>query len=189
MGEARPPDSFHKDLQLDWTLWVIDHALPSLPEDVLRGTAVPVARWTGARFGAVMFVRWFTLDRPSQEGLECDVDVLERRQGEWRWVGGGGVGWHLPPLARPRRLGPRTVHVLGEGSHGHRTGAARTAYGVAGVDAATVSVIATDREQSMRIESPFGAFVVAFDAQRDATMRVLDANDEVLYSEAWPATW
>jgi hypothetical protein len=35
-----------------------------------------VARWKADGIVAAMFVRWFTLDDPGDEGLECDVDVM-----------------------------------------------------------------------------------------------------------------
>lgn len=184
--ETQPPETCDEALQADWTHWVIGHTLPPLPNDVLRGTSVPVARWIEGTIAAVMFVRWFTLDHPSREGLECHVEVMERRGGEWRNFGSGGSGWCFPPLVRPSGIGPRTAEVFGEGSYGHRERVVRIAYGIAGADSAVVSVVA-DRERSIPIESPFGAFIAAFDARR-APLRELDANDEILHSENWIAT-
>jgi hypothetical protein len=47
----RPPDSFDEDDAYLWCEWVLDHDLPELPDVLVKGESVPIARWAGPTFG------------------------------------------------------------------------------------------------------------------------------------------
>ena len=81
----------------EWSLWVLDHGLPELPEGVANGESVPVARWVGPEFAAVLHVYF----RPGDEGdpddaasLETETEVSRRTGVRWEDSrGSGGSNW------------------------------------------------------------------------------------------------
>jgi hypothetical protein len=178
-----PPDSFDEGLLTEWSLWVLTHGLPELPESVRVGESVPVARWVGARFGAVAHVQWMWTDDHADDRLGNEIETFRRRAGRWEASNGnGGSGWHSPPFRRPSRLGPRDVEDGGRlyvGGDGWRCCAVD---GIAGEEAAVVELVDAGGTTGSPIESPFGAFVVVTDADREATVRVLDQQARELWA-------
>lgn len=41
------PQSFDEQLMTDWSLWVLDHEFPDLPERLQPSEAAPIAGWAG----------------------------------------------------------------------------------------------------------------------------------------------
>ena len=46
MSETSAPKTFDENEQHDWCLWVIEHGLPQLPDEVERVWTVPVASYS-----------------------------------------------------------------------------------------------------------------------------------------------
>lgn len=180
IGESSPvrPESFDEYICGDWDLWVLKHGLPEgVPEPVL-GESVPVARWSGPSFGAVLQIAWQYGVPDEEDSLVSEVRVYRRHGSSWEASdGGGGTSWFNPPFVRPSGLGPRDVW----GFHIHESGGdqwrCRSADGFAGADAVRVELHDSAGVTSRAIESPFGAFIVAWDATEAVRLRVFDAQD------------
>jgi hypothetical protein len=118
IGQAecvKRPDSFAEDVMTDWSLWVLDNGLPKLPDRVEVGESVPVARWVGARFAAVLHVQWRWGDSEEDDVLISETEVFARREGGWEISSGsGGTNWFDPPFVRPQLIGPRDAYAGGE---------------------------------------------------------------------------
>jgi hypothetical protein len=102
-----PPPSFDEELMTDWSKWVLDHELPSLPPAVAVGESVPIARWAGRHFGAVVHVQWSWSDDHDDDYMATEIEVFRRSGDGWEASsGGGGGGWFDPPfdLRSARRL-------------------------------------------------------------------------------------
>jgi hypothetical protein len=178
------PASFDGVLQSDWTIWVLDHGLPSLPQSPAIGTVVPVARWVGPEVGAVLHVRFFE-DEIDGEELDSDVEVAFRHEGRWEVFGGsGGTGWFDPPFIRPE-MQERLAEDWSRYTCSSPASAACAIYGVAGTAATTVEVSDTTGTHVMPIESPLGAFVAASGDLETGTVRVLDADGSPLLTETF----
>ena len=180
MRAVRPP-SFDGEWYEDWCLWVLDHGLPALPRDLGEGDAVPLARWPGAHFGAVLLVDWGG-DEDDEEGryLSSEIEVFKRTTTGWESsTGSGGGGWFSPPF-EPPSAPPRS----GAFWHFHASGGddwrCCAAIGVAGSDAAWVEVEDSNGAERHQIESPLGVFIVAADGGQRAVARVLDEDGQPL---------
>ncbi len=169
-----PPDSFDEERMTEWSEWGLDHGLPPLPTELGRDESVPVARWVGPRFAAVMHVQWWRSDQPDEpDELENESELFIRRGGRWEVSSGsGGSGWYDPPFQRPD-IPPNEVWFDGELGTGGDDWYAYAIDGIAGTDATTVEVEDADGRTTMPIESPLGAFLVALDPRRPATIRGL----------------
>jgi hypothetical protein len=179
------PRSFAEEWMEGWSLWVLDHGLPDLPATVEVGESVPVARWAGPRFGAVLHVDWSWSEDHEDDSLSSEIEVFRRGADGWESSSGsGGGGWFDPPLCRPD-VPPRYA-ALG---HWHASGGdgwgCCAAYGLAGVEAVTVEVIDMDGVTRHPIESPLGVFVVCADRFVEATVRVLDAAESPLSEQGF----
>jgi hypothetical protein len=169
----------------DWSEWVLDHELPPLPDDLGYGEAVPVARWAGSRFGAVLHVTRYWDEDEGEERLDSEVEVFRRTEAGWESSGGGGgSGWFDPPFVRPA-LGPRQVVAGHEHGSGGPEWSCCSVDGVAGVDAAWVEVVDMAGVERRPLESPFGAFIACSDGERTATVRILDAGESVLRNQSF----
>ena len=195
------PPSFHLDWYDEWSTWVLDHGLPRLPSTLGHDDAVPVARWVGTRFGAVLFVDWGG-DSDDEDGLylSSEIEVFRRVGDGWEPPSsGGGGGWFDPPFARPDV--PPDYAVLG---HFHSGGGplegpsddeARwtysSAYGLTGTAAQTVEVEDEDGTIEAPIESPLGVFIVAADATHRAVVRIRRGDGRILLEQQFspPNYW
>jgi hypothetical protein len=175
------PESFDEDLMDDWSVWVLDNGLPELPATVMAGESVPVARWAGPCFGAVVYVAWSTGSGDEGDALVSEVRVFRRTKAGWQpSSGGGGTDWFDPPFVRPAEIESNRVavgHLHASGSEGWRCCAVD---GLVGAEAAYVEVADDDGVTVRPIESAFGAFVVCSDADRLAAVRVLDRHQRSL---------
>jgi hypothetical protein len=162
--------------------WVLDHGLLPLPDTLTDDELVPIARWAGARFGAVLYVSRYWDEEDGEDRLDSEIEVFRRTGKGWESSnGGGGGGWFDPPFERPG-LGPREVI----GGHEHGSGGPEwsccSVDGVAGEDAVWVEVVDAAGVERQPIESPFGAFIACSDGDEPATVRILDASEAVLLS-------
>ena len=175
----RPP-SFAEEWSSDWGAWVLERGLPELPAKLAFGEAVPVARWAGPAFGAVIYI---TRDEDEgQERWDEDVEPFVRSPGGWEPIGStGGTKW--PPEAlQGIDVPPNFAAVGGSLLVGLGDGECCAFHGIAGRDARFVELIERDETTTNRFDSPVGIFVVCF-APPDAVVRVLDGAEAVLLEE------
>jgi hypothetical protein len=190
MQPAGAPLTFDEDFMADWSLWVVEHGLPDLPEEVRKGESVPVARWAGPRYAAVLHVQWmWGHDDPSEDYLASGIDCLVRAGDRWESTdGGGGTGWPSARLVRPGDIAPRQVRRLGLHGESGVAYACSVAYGVAGTDAAYVELVTGPGTQRWDLESPTGAWVVGWESTLPAEVRILDDSSQLLAVESFLAT-
>lgn len=182
------PESFDEDLMTDWSRWVLDHGLAQLPPRVDRGESVPVARWVGPTYAAVLHVRWTWGDPEEDDELLSEVQVFARADGSWEQsLGSGGTGWLDPPFQRPAAMAPRSAALVGGHCSGRDSWYCCSVFGIAGSEAAFVEVVDGDGMTRRSVESPFGAFVVGSDGWQRARVRVRDNNERVLLEENFGA--
>ena len=192
MQPVEPP-SFDGDWYDEWIPWVLDHGLPPLPPTLGDDDAVPVARWVGAPFGAVLFVQWDgNMDEDGERSLSSEIEVFRRLGDRWEPPStGGGGGWFDPPFVRPHL--PPEYAVL---SHFHSGGGPlqgpsegtpswtySSAYGFTGTAAKTVEVEDEEGTIERPIESPLGVFIVVADATQGAIVRVRREDRNILLEE------
>lgn len=180
------PESFDEDLRYEWDEWALEHGLPENSQEPVLGESLPIARWAGPHFGAVLHVAWQGGVADEPDTLCSEVQVYRRNGASWRASsGGGGTGWFDPPLVRPSDVGPRdvvVVHVHESGDGAWRCGSAD---GIAGVEAAWLELHDAAGVTSRPVESPFGAFIVAWDATEAALLRVLDNDRGCIFERAF----
>lgn len=177
------PATFDEDLMTDWSLWVLDHDLPDLPAAVAIGESVPVARWAGPRFGAVLHLQWSWRDDHDDDAyLMTEIEVF-RRDADGRWeaaMNTGGSNWpEEGPLTRPD-VPPDYAELGGQFYSGQRDWSFRAFDGIVGVNAALVEVTDDDGVTSRPIDSPLGIALAAVDGSRPASIRVRDREGQVL---------
>ena len=173
--QTPPPDD-----PVELGIWVLDDGLPPLPLELKIGETVPIARWSGQEYGAVLFVSWYLDDEEGESSVDADVQTYRRFRGVWvPSEGSGGGSWFDEPLKRPDV--PDEYAAVGHYHFTHgATGSCCAAYGVAGRGAAFVEVVTPAGSTVAPLDSPVGAFVVAADGERDAVVRVLTADYRVL---------
>ena len=176
------PASYDEDLMTDWSLWVLDHELPDLPAAVAIGESVPVARWAGPHFGAVLHLQWSWRDDHDDDAyLMTEIQVF-RRGADGRWeaaMNTGGSDWKEGPLIRPD-VPPDYAELGGQFYSGQRDWSFSAFDGIVGANAAVVEVSDADGVTSRPIDSPLGIALVAVDGSRPASIRVLDHESRVL---------
>ena len=185
------PASFDEDNMDEWSLWVLENGLPTLPILVNRGDSVPVARWAGITVGAVLHVQWMWEHYegdddllPSEDDfLASQVTCFRRVAGVWEQTnGGGGSGWYSALLERSDSIGPEQTRKFGEHGEG---GCCLAPYGITGTAARFIAVDTGGRVERAPLESPIGAWIAAWDPAFAATVGILGEGEAVLYSEAW----
>jgi hypothetical protein len=167
----------------EWSLWTLEHGLPELPDRVEVGETVPIARWVGGRFAAVMHVQWMWTDAHLRDYLSSETELFFRRGNSWETESSGGASWLDPPFRRPPSFGPREVLPLTQTGATVPDGYCWSIEGIAGTEAAFVEVIDLEGATRRAIESPFGAFVACTDGDHAATLRVLDRAGEALLTK------
>ena len=93
----------------------------------------------------------------------------------------GGGGWFEPPLVRPV-IGGRVVYAHNLSSHGGSQWRCAARWGWVGPEITTAELLVDDTVDSRPIESPVGAVVVAFDALRPSTIRLMASDGAVVES-------
>lgn len=176
---SRPP-SFDEEWMTEWSEWVLDHELPSLPPAVAFGESVPIARWAGKHFGAVVHVQWMWSDDHDDDYMATEIEVF-RRVGDSSEVssGGGGGGWFDPPFELPEVPADYVSlhHFHSSGDDGWTCCAA---YGLVGASAHMIDVVTSEGTESHPVESPLGVFIVAAGGSTEARARVRSRDGRVL---------
>jgi hypothetical protein len=178
------PESFDERFMTDWSLYVLAKGLVDLPSTVHRGESVPVARWTLGAFGAVLHVQWsWSEEEPEDDCLQGEIEVFRREEDAWvPSNGSGGGAWPNPPLEQVA-IASDSAEVWGMHCSGGDGWYCCALEGLAGAGARSVEVASHGRAASMPVESPLGYFVAAFDGERPAVVRVLDAAGKALMIE------
>jgi hypothetical protein len=185
---AVPPESFDEALRHDWDEWVLDHGMPGLLPEPAPGESIPIARWAGAQFGAVVHVasHGATPGADDEGGLVSEVQVYRRTGGSWEpSSGSGGTDWFDPPLSRPAEIGPREVAILHMHSSGDDDWSCCAVVGIAGLDAARVELHDAAGATAFPVESRFGAFIVCWNADEAVRVRVLDGDGQSMFDERY----
>jgi hypothetical protein len=177
------PASFDEELMTDWSLWLLDHGLPELPERVELGQSVPVARWAGRRFGAVLHLQWNWSDDHEDDYLATEVELFCLTESGWEAAsGGGGSNWPFePPLTRPV-VPAASAEFWGETGSGELGWSVVAFDGLSGTDATAVEVTDSDGVTRQSVDSPLGVVLAAFDATKPATVRVIAYDGRTLAS-------
>ncbi|MEY2426511.1 MAG: hypothetical protein QOI61_2083 [Actinomycetota bacterium] len=179
------PGSFDEELFEEWNVWVLDHGLPPLPAKLEKGQSVPVARWAGEQWGAVFHLQWnWDEDEPDDDYVATEIQVLRRVEGRWQTPSGsGGSNWHEEhPFTRWAVPG-RAVHLGGLVWHGADDWAGAAMDGIAGIEAALVTVVSEGREESNLIDNDLGIVLAAFNGELPAMVIVQDAEGVLLARE------
>lgn len=162
-----------------------------MPPAVAIGESVPVARWSGPRFGAVLHLQWIWSDDHDDDYLATEVEVFRRDEdGSWEVASGsGGSDWPPEfPLMRPEV--PPDYATIGASFRTGENGWACCAFdGTVGVDAVAIEVEAPDGIARHAIDSPLGIALAAVDGDRPATIRVLGRHGQVLATEHFDGGW
>jgi hypothetical protein len=175
------PESFDAGLSERWSGWVLDHGLPSLPRsDLTVGESVPVAYWVGPSTAAVLHIRRIADEGENEDLTETDIKLFCLVDKRWEAFGGGGGGWYdVSPLDR-RTLASDHVDLNGM-NHGSMGSRGCTAlWGEVGVDAAMAEVVQAGRVTRRVVEAPVGAIVVCGESAEPFTVRILNADGDVL---------
>jgi hypothetical protein len=184
MSAGYPVDSFDEEAANSWDLWVLDNGLPDLPETVQKGESVPIARWVGPRFGAVLRVEWCWAAEPPPDWtdrLESVVEVFMRTPDGWKPSSGwGGSGWYEPPLQRLSILDPQDAYIGNLHSSGDHDWNCAARFGVVGTDVVATELVSDEGKVRLPVESAIGAVIIAFDATRPATIRLIAADGSIV---------
>lgn len=184
------PSSFGEEEAYSWCLWVLDHGLPELPVGIAKGESVPVARWAGPEFGAVLRVEWAWSPDQSISGpdeLVSIVQVFRRTVQGWEdTLADGGSGWLDPPLQRPPIV-PRGVHMGNLHSSGAADWRCVARYGVVGRDVASAELSCGDDVITREVESTIGAVIVASDGLRPSIVRLKSTDGTVVMAYEYPS--
>ena len=186
------PDSFDAASSTDWSLWVLEHGLPDLPDRLAGGESVPVASWTGPDSAAVLHLRRRPMSGPGdpqdpdEPFTEVDVEVFERQSDGWAPAASGGAGgWSDPSLTR----------VAVPADHASLSGAVGggwlelqhfALWGEVGTAAATLEVEQDGITTRRPVVAPLGWMVVSAAVGGPFTARVRDGSGRVLTEEVAP---
>lgn len=167
MGAPRPAN-FCDEFWGDWGPWVLEHGIPVLPAQAAEDESYPVARWIATEWAAVLHLSYRSADGDDPASLETDDQAFRRVRGEWQELnGGGGTNWFDGlELARPSAIGPDEAHAICEGWVGAADYVCGIVQGVAGINAANILVEQNGTISEGPVDSPLGAWIVAFDGAR-----------------------
>ena len=178
----RPPN-FDEQLMEDWSLWVLEHGLPPLPDRVSIGESVTVAFWAGPLVGAVLHIQAIAADPHLDEPESFDTEITCFRRVGDRWDAAnarGGTDW--PPGSSLARIevAPGFVGFSGEMTASGDGPTCTAIDGVVGVDARSIELTDTSGTVRRSVEAPLGVVVVGVSDSRPVTIRVLDSSDREL---------
>ena len=177
------PASFSEDNMDEWSRWVLENGLPTLPIAVKKGESVPVARWVGTTVAAVLHVQWMWSYEPDDDFLASEIACFGREDGVWEQGDGcGGTGWYSPVFERSDSIGPRETSTFGRHGEVGEEGMCLTSYGITGTAARFVEVETNGRTERAPLESPIGAWIAAWDPAFATTVRILGDDGAVLHS-------
>ena len=137
---------------------------------------MPIARWVGSEFGAVLRAEWSWSHDPEPDQLDelwSVVQVFRRTATGWESSSGdGGVGWYDPPFQLPG-IDSREVELFATHCSGGDGWSCAARYGRVGSAIAFAELVTGELVVRQRIESPIGAVIVAFDPSRPCTLRFI----------------
>ena len=189
MEQLRRPDSFTEELGA-WDDWILEHGLPELPAAIAEGECIPVAVWVSDEWGATLHVCRYPPDRDPENLTRMDTEArgFRRAHGGWEEASGrGGIGYTAPAgwTLRIPGISPREAYSFHQGLHPCADGNVSVVDGVAGSDACTVEVQTRAGTVSGQLSSPVGMWIVAYDGDEAATVRVRDDQGVVLWSQGF----
>ena len=171
---------------------MLARGLPKLPSRLRQGDPLPIARWTGPEFGAVLLITDCEHDPycPPEEpyivmGRDCRRTVTggegARVSSGTDWE--GGVLPLLDVLSGQSQLDSEVAYSTGPAARPHTEGPAWQSHrivGEVGPDAVWVEVEQVGLTVRHPVEAPAGLIVVAIDATAPADVRVLDERGDPL---------
>ncbi len=173
------PSSFDEELASEWNAWVLDNSLPTPPRGLSRGQSVPVARYAGSPFGAVMHLQWsWDEEEPDEDYVATEVYLFRRSPDGWEEASGsGGSNWHDDenPFRRADIADDR-AWLGGETGAGGEGWYACAIDGMTGIVGVAVAVTDSDGRRVTAIDNSLGICLAAVDGTTSATVEVL-AND------------
>jgi hypothetical protein len=180
LQEFAAPPSFNEELTGDWSLWVLDHGLPPLPDRVGFGESVPIAYWAGPQIGAVLHIQATAADPHAGEPARFDTEVTCFRRVGDHWDAadaGGGTDWPAGASLARIQVAPGYVGFGGELNASGDGPVCTAVEGVVGDNARWIEV--TDPAGTIRrpVDAPVGVIVIGIPAARPVTIRVLDSAD------------
>jgi hypothetical protein len=160
---------------------VLNTGLPVLPARVTAGQPLPVAVWTGPRFGAVTVIEDCDHDPycADDEHYVAMTYAYQRDPDGWKLPqGAGGTDW---PGRTSTNASLKARQVLFDGGpSGSSPGwMCCKVEGFAGSAARWVE-LHEGPEATRRAISPSGAFVVVLNGEGPATVHILDRDEHVL---------
>ena len=182
------PPSFHYEYSDDWGVWVLDHGLPALPDELGEDDEVPIAYWVGPLFGAVLFRSLGEPCDDDEPGEFSGVEVNDmvygwvRVDGQWEEIlaRAGGGGPMTDPMARDPY--PESTGSLGGGWRlGSEHGDVAGLDGAVGRRARFLEVEDSNGLTRQPVDVPLGAVVVYFDPHEDVMIRIVAGDGSVMY--------
>lgn len=172
------------ELCTDWSLWVLEHGLPLLPDQVAERSSVPVTWWRGTNSAAVLHLRRWPDDGEDASYTEVDIQVFASVDGRWQLTASGGAGGWPEALVRPVEVRPEHADLGGvvQGTSGGVEVVAL--WGEAGRFAASLEVEQEGVVTTRPVEGELGWVVVSAVVQGPVIARVRDGDGRVLTEAA-----
>src|SRR5882762_3036039 len=116
--------------------WVLDVGVPPLPGRVMPGRPLPVAAWSGPRYGAVMVVeQWDVPGDEDGEPFNAMIYTYRRVDGAWEANNGTGGSEWPGGVSTSAQIGLDDREVLLEGGEYGGTWTCRLVEGFGGREA------------------------------------------------------
>ena len=184
------PPSFRESHMSDWSKWLIENALPDQKGEVLRGEAVPLARWIGPAYSAILFVDWMFESQETMspsDYLSMEVVYLARSDDGWREMSPrtGGSLWSSISLSPSgdREDGVQFGRMAAVKEGSWQCG---SVVGVAGRDSRSIRLTQGGESMTCELESPLGVFVVCVDLVTPACIEVHDTQGDLVGRAEFP---
>jgi hypothetical protein len=175
------PASFAGEMCEQWSRWVLENGLPPLPGSELAiGESVPVAYWIGPTTAAVLHVSRTRYEEDDEVLTETDIDLFCWVDGRWEGFGGGGGGWYDDSPLERRALARHYVDLGGMNGGSNGFVGCKALSGEVGTDAATAEVNQAGQITRRAVEAPVGLFVVCGEYYEPFTVRVMNADGDLL---------
>ena len=178
------PSSFDDDNAADWARRVIERGLPKLPKRIRRGESVPIARWVGTTYAAVLFASWmYESNNATAEDDYQSMDVIYFASSTEGWheilSRTGGSLW--PSSLSEPKAGSNIKVEIGELST-VREGQwhCGSISGIARGGPRWVRLSQEGEDITREVESEPGFFIVCVNPNAPGRVEVIDRNGHVL---------